>query len=376
MRNYGRFLKNIAGILLLLALVSLLLPFCRFPVGGQEITLSGMDVLSAGAKAGYTYLTKGQLADDYVLKAPLTVGTMKSALTFVQGNVDSRLLAAGAVAVVLPLLLCFLAMCMLFLARGKKTMVLPTLFTLIVLAEMLVALFGLAELHPYLRIGVYLFTLLHGIALILILIGWVTGGYRRPEEKSKDSNSHERTPRKSHHRWSRRKLFRKKKSKKKRKSKKQPARKESTDKRPRTGKENTDKRPQTGKDNTDKKPQTKKDNTDKKSPSRKETTAQKNGTAKNDSSAAGKNRSSKKKGSRDMVADRGSSYVWNDCSISYDTTSKTYQIVNNSLEDILIYKDDTVIGGLKSGGKVFVDDTVTLQRKGSQERLRLSGKSR
>ena len=337
MRNYGRFLKNIAGILLLLAMVSLLLPFCRFLVGGQEITLSGMDVLSAGAKAGYTYLTNGQLADDYVLKAPLTVGTMKSALTFVQGNVDSRLLVAGAVAVLAPLLLCFLAMCMLFLARGKKTMVLPTVFTLLVLAEMLVALFGLAELHPYLQIGVYLFTLLHGIALILILIGWVTGGYRRPEEKSKDSNSLEKTPRKSHHKWPRRKLFRRKKSKKKRKGKKQPARKESTDKRPRTGKENT---------------------------------------AKNDSSAAGKNQPSKKNGSRDMVADRGSSYVWNDCSISYDASSKTYQIVNNSLEDILIYKDDTVIGGLKSGGKVFVDDTVTLQRKGSQERLRLSGKNR
>lgn len=337
MRNYGRFLKNIAGILLLLAMVSLLLPFCRFPVGGQEITLSGMDVLSAGAKAGYTYLTNGQLADDYVLKEPLTFGTMKSVLTFVQGNVDSRLLAAGVVAVLIPLLLCFLAMCMLFLARGKKTMVLPTVFTLLVLAEMLVALFGLADLHPYLRIGVYLFTLLHGIALILILIGWVTGGYRRPEEKSKDSNSHERTPRKSHHKWPRRKLFRKKKSKKKRKSKKQPARKESTEKRPRTGKENT---------------------------------------TKNDSSAAGKNQPSKKNGSRDMVADRGSSYVWNDCSISYDASSKTYQIVNNSLEDILIYKDDTVIGGLKSGGKVFVDDTVTLQRKESQERLRLSGKNR
>lgn len=162
MRNYGRFLKNIAGILLLLAMVSLLLPFCRFLVGGQEITLSGMDVLSTGAKAGYTYLTNGRLADDYVLKAPLTVGTMKSALTFVKGNVDSRLLVAGAVAVLAPLLLCFLAMCMLFLARGKKTMVLPTVFTLLVLAEMLVALFGLAELHPYLQIGVYIFTLLHG----------------------------------------------------------------------------------------------------------------------------------------------------------------------------------------------------------------------
>lgn len=294
MRNYGRFLKNTAGVLLFFALLSLLLPFCYFVAAGQQIALSGMDVLTAAGKAGYTYLTQGQLTDDFVLKAPLTVGTMKSALTFVWGNVDSRLLAAGAAAVLLPLLFCFLAMCMLFVARGKKTMVMPTVFTLIVLAEMLVAVFGLSELHPYLWIGVYLFTLLHGIALLLILIGWVTGGYRRPEEKSKASDSHERSRGKSHHKWPRRKLFHKKKSRKKRKSKKQPAKK-----------------------------------------------------------------------------DKESAYVWNDCSISYDATSKTYQIVNNSSEDILIYKDDTVIGGLKSGGKVCVEDSVTLQRKGSTERLKL-----
>ena len=56
MRAYGRFMKNTAALLLLLALLSLLLPFCRFQAGGQDMTLSGVEVLTAGGKAGYTYL--------------------------------------------------------------------------------------------------------------------------------------------------------------------------------------------------------------------------------------------------------------------------------------------------------------------------------
>ena len=54
MRAYGRFMKNTAALLLLLALLSLLLPFCRFQAGGQDMTLSGVEVLTAGGKAGYT----------------------------------------------------------------------------------------------------------------------------------------------------------------------------------------------------------------------------------------------------------------------------------------------------------------------------------
>lgn len=84
MRTYGRLLKNIAAIALLLALLSMLLPFCKFSAGGQEMTLSGLDVVKAGGRAGYTYLTEGRVADTFVLKAPITVGTVKSSLSYVQ----------------------------------------------------------------------------------------------------------------------------------------------------------------------------------------------------------------------------------------------------------------------------------------------------
>ena len=77
MRTYGRLLKNIAAIALLLALLSMLLPFCKFSAGGQEMTLSGLDVVKAGGRAGYTYLTEGGVADTFVLKAPITVGTQE-----------------------------------------------------------------------------------------------------------------------------------------------------------------------------------------------------------------------------------------------------------------------------------------------------------
>ena len=96
MRTYGRLLKNIAAIALLLALLSMLLPFCKFSAGGQEMTLSGLDVVKAGGRAGYTYLTEGRVADTFVLKAPVTVGTVKSSLSYVQGVGQMRLLAVCA----------------------------------------------------------------------------------------------------------------------------------------------------------------------------------------------------------------------------------------------------------------------------------------
>ena len=54
MRAYGRFMKNIAALALLFALLSLLLPFCSFQAAGQDMTLSGLDVLKAGGSAAYT----------------------------------------------------------------------------------------------------------------------------------------------------------------------------------------------------------------------------------------------------------------------------------------------------------------------------------
>lgn len=183
MRAYGRFMKNIAALLLLLALLSLLLPFCRFQAGGQDMTLSGVEVLTAGGKAGYTYLQQGGVPDDFVLMAPFTWGDVKEGIHYADQTGNSNLLVAAGVAVGLPVILCFLSMCMLFLAEGKKTMVLPTIFTAAVTAELLVVLVGFTALHPFLLAGVYLFAMFHIMALILILFGWTLGGYREPKKK-------------------------------------------------------------------------------------------------------------------------------------------------------------------------------------------------
>lgn len=215
MRMYGRLLKNIAAIALLLALLSLLLPFCKFSAGGQEMTLSGLDVVKAGGRAGYTYLTEGGVTDTFVLKAPITVGTVKSSLSYVQEAGQTRLLAVCAIAALLPVLLCFLSVGMLFLAEGKKTMILPTLFTSLVLAELLVVLTVFPALHPFLLAGVYFFTLLHGVAWILILTGWITGGYLPSEKQEKEQKKWGKNPKQSGHRWRRKKFHRRRKTKKK-----------------------------------------------------------------------------------------------------------------------------------------------------------------
>ena len=215
MRTYGRLLKNIAAIALLLALLSMLLPFCKFSAGGQEMTLSGLDVVKAGGRAGYTYLTEGRVADTFVLKAPNTVGTVKSSLSYVQEAGQTRLLAVCAIAALLPVLLCFLSVGMLFLAEGKKTMILPTLFTSLVLAELLVVLTVFPALHSFLLAGIYFFTLLHGVAWILILTGWITGGYLPSEKQEKEQKKRGKNPKQSGHGWRRKKAHRRRKSKKK-----------------------------------------------------------------------------------------------------------------------------------------------------------------
>ena len=215
MRTYGRLLKNIAAIALLLALLSMLLPFCKFSAGGQEMTLSGLDVVKAGGRAGYTYLTEGRVADTFVLKAPITVGTVKSSLSYVQGVGQMRLLAVCAIAALLPVLLCFLSVGMLFLAEGKKTMLLPTLFTSLVLAELLVVLTVFPALHSFLLAGIYFFTLLHGVTWILILTGWITGGYLPSEKQEKEQKKRGKNPKQSGHRWRRKKFHRRRKTKKK-----------------------------------------------------------------------------------------------------------------------------------------------------------------
>ncbi|RHU96444.1 hypothetical protein DXC08_06875 [Clostridium sp. OM07-9AC] len=242
MRAYGRFMKNTAALLLLLALLSLLLPFCRFQAKGQDMTLSGVEVLTAGGKAGYTYLQQGGVPDDFVLKAPFTWGDVKEGIHYADQTGNSNLLVAAGVAVCLPVILCFLAMCMLFLAEGKKTMVLPTIFTAAVTAELLVVLAGFTAIHPFLLAGVYLFALFHIMALILILFGWTLGGYREPKQKKRGKDGADREKNEDRDRKkSRDHSRRNKKSKRKKKRRSSKDSKKKDDKKDKSSEKNSKK---------------------------------------------------------------------------------------------------------------------------------------
>lgn len=189
MRKHGRLLKNISGLLLLFALLALLLPFCRFDVAGRSVTLSGTDVISAGVRAGSSYIQNGQVPEDLLIKDPFTWGDIRGGLAAAsQAGLEKALVIAGAAAA-LPVFLCFLSMCLLFIASGKKLMMLPTLFTMLTCAELIIAKAALPVPGSYLEMGCHLFTFLNLAALVLILLGWITGGYRKPPKTEGETAS-------------------------------------------------------------------------------------------------------------------------------------------------------------------------------------------
>lgn len=311
MRTYGRILKNTAAVATLLALLSLLLPFCKIPADGQNLVLSGMDVAKAGARAGYTYFTTGNIPDTFVLKAPVTAGTLKSALSYAQGAGMTRILLVSAIAVLLPLLLAFLSMCMLFLAEGTKTMVFPTLFTAAVVLELAVVFVGFPALKVFFLTGVYLFSVLLVVAMICILLGWITGGYCRPEiEESRERPVRDGNDRENRFGRNRRKrTFRRRKKfgkKKKKSSRKGRTKKDS-------GNEN-------GKSKAD--PETKR-------------------------------------------------LEWKDCEISYEPSTRMYQIRNTGETPVLLIKDAQVVRTLEPKACVRTERPVTLQIEKTKESLRL-----
>ena len=96
MREYGRWIKNIAAFFLLMALLSLLLPFCRFQAAGEKVELSGMEVLATAGRAGITYARHNEIPDSFVVKEPFTWGEMKNGFSYAQDAVGNKTLLGGA----------------------------------------------------------------------------------------------------------------------------------------------------------------------------------------------------------------------------------------------------------------------------------------
>lgn len=311
MRTYGRILKNIAAVATLLALLSLLLPFCRIPANGQNLVLSGMDVAKAGAGAGYTYFTTGSIPDTFVLKAPVTVGTLKSAFSYAQDAGLTRILLFCAVAVLLPILLALFSMCMLLLAEGKKTMVFPTLFTAVIMLELAVVFVGFPVLKLFFLKGVYLFAILVVIAMVCIMIGWFTGGYCRPKMEE---------------------------------GRERPVR-EANDKENRFGRNG-----------------------------RKRTFRRRKKSGKKKKKSSHKNRGNKDSGkdnAKQQTDERAKRMEWKDCEISYDPSTHMYRISNTGQSRILLLKDEQIVGIVEPNARVRIERPVMLQVKETKESLQL-----
>lgn len=365
MRAHGRLFKNIAGLLLLLALLSLLLPFCKFNAGAGDMTLSGIEVLKSGGKAGYTYFKTGGLPDDFIIKSPYTWGNIKQSILYINEAGGAKIMVFCGVAIAIPIILCFLSMIMLFMAEGKKTMFLPTLFTFVVSAEMILGLLILTQLRPFLMIGVYLFTLLNVLALVFIMIGWITGGYRQPDRRriryGNDSgdNDNDRNGNSSRRKRTRRKTRRKKKTKKKTK------RKKGSDK-------NTDK-----KDDDD----SKKDE-QKNKPGEAVTGVISDGNGIYHGLAWNIGSGSSSSVTIGTTADamdalgakslKGmNSIAGNNCRITFDVAAKKYSIESHSKANILILQDGQVVKWLKNGDSYEVAVKAVLQIEGRRDSVKL-----
>lgn len=228
MRNYGRRLKNLAALCMLLALLSLLLPFFKVEQGGnaQAVEVSGWDVVTSVTKLSVHYLQKGTIEKDYVVKGNLTWQEVCQAYNSANEAAGRRMLVGSLAAVAIPVICCFFALLLTLVAAKKKGMILPVLLLLIAIIENLFLIFSFDQILQFagsfaakgteipditLLVGIFAFTLLCAIALGIILFAWLIRGFEDPEKEERKDRKKQDQNNSSH---------RRKHSKKKRKKRK------------------------------------------------------------------------------------------------------------------------------------------------------------
>lgn len=231
MKRHAALFKNIAAFIMLMALIALLLPLCEITAGNNSETVSGLEVLKIGMNAGYEYYRTGSIENNYVLAGSLTWGDIKAGVMYAAESGRLKSAIVGSVIAGLPVVFCFLSMLFTFTARGKKTMILPTLLIALTFLEniiLIVIFFRLQKLlflyiDITLLVGMYAFAALSGIALVILGLLWLTGGFIKPEGREyeedgkKDKNKKKDKSSARDRRRERRKKNRKKKQSKKKK---------------------------------------------------------------------------------------------------------------------------------------------------------------
>lgn len=233
MKPRGILFKNIAAFIMLIALISLLLPFCKITTPETEASVSGYDLVKAGIRTGLEYNENGHIEDDYIIKGDLTWGDLKAGINFAMDNENLREAEGIAFLCALPILFCILAMILALLAIGKKSMILPTLFIALAFFENIFLITGFQQIQNKLfsdignagirltlLIGIYTFTILCGLAFLILMILWITGSFNLPDSDDDKSTKEKKDKKNRGAKRERRSKGRRKKKKSSRKKKK------------------------------------------------------------------------------------------------------------------------------------------------------------
>ncbi|MDO5291740.1 MAG: hypothetical protein Q4F05_03215 [bacterium] len=201
MKRYGSFFKNIAAVIMLLALLSLLLPVCKITTQEKTSTVSGFGAIKIGAELGNEYYKNGTIKNSYVVVDTVTWGELKGGVNEGVQHKDFKKVAVVAIVVILPVIFCFLAMLFTFMAGGKIAMIFPTILIGLASFETIVGVGAFSKIQELLLqntdgtgaslsllIGIYAFTLLCIAAFCILLALWVTGGFNRPTRRERGYN--------------------------------------------------------------------------------------------------------------------------------------------------------------------------------------------
>lgn len=157
MKLYGRIIKYIAIIIMLGAIASLMLPICTIQSGNFSATIDGIQLI----KDGPSYLMNNKEVQKQIVIIVIAL---------------------------LPVVFCALSAVLTLFARGSKTMILPTVLIALAFFELALFFIGFFQFRSLfsnkvsitLLNGIYVFSALCGLAFLLLLFGWIIGGFNRP----------------------------------------------------------------------------------------------------------------------------------------------------------------------------------------------------
>lgn len=208
MKSKGILLKNTAAFLMVIALLTLLLPCINVTTQDKTANISGFDILTASAHTGYEYYKNGTIDENYVIKGSLTWGDLKTGIHYAKEQENIKQAETAVVISLLPILFCILAIILLLTAFNKTTMFIPTMLTLLAVIENILLIQGFqgfqekiltgleaSGIQLRLQVGIYAFTIIGAIAFLILLFGWFTRSFSKPEQKDGDEGDSTRSRR-------------------------------------------------------------------------------------------------------------------------------------------------------------------------------------